>query len=392
MTDNNPSTPTGGGMSESSGGSRKSAIADVVDAIRGESVEWVGDLAPGARASERPQRHNWLLRRLSSTAFLVTLVDVVLVLVFTALSPGHVFFSIGNFQNLALSASEILLLALAEVYLLGAGELDISLGAVLILSSVVAAKVMLAVAGQLSQAGSYPHPALAIAAGAGAGIGTGAAVGLMNGLIVTKVKVNSLIATLATLGAATALADLITNGGDISGVPIQIQSGFGASEPADIPLPVVLVAVVAFLAWIALTRTRFGLHTLALGSSRETARRAGLEIDRHVILLFVAAGVLAAIAGLIDLSRFATTNIGGHQTDAIAAIAGAVIGGTALAGGRASVAGAVAGTLFSVILEVGLVVLNVSAYYQPMATGAILVLAVGIDQRQRVRQLTKRKE
>ncbi len=283
------------------------------------------------------------------------------------------------------------MLALGEVYLLGAGEFDISLGANLVLSSVVSAKVMLALVGTLSPAGTYSGAGFAIAAGVVAAIGAGALIGLINGVVVTRLRVNSLLTTLAMFGAATGVADLLAHGGDIAGIPNQLQADFGSSQHAGIPLPSLAVAAVVLVGWLVLAKTRFGLHTVALGSSRETARRAGLNINRHVVLLFVGAGALAGMAGLIDLSRFATTNLAGHQNDALEAIAGVVIGGTALFGGRASVAGAVVGTLFSVILEIGLVILNVSAYYQPIATGVILVLAVSLDQRRRARQRTSAK-
>lgn len=351
--------------------------------VRGATVEVALD-ASHEQPQPQPRSARGIVSGLtSSTALWVALVDVLMIGLFTILSHNNVFFSVSNFQNIAISASEILLLALGEVYLLGAGEFDISLGANLVLSSVVAAKVMLALEGTQTATGGYPHAALAIVVGLAAGIGAGGAIGLINGLIVTRLRVNSLLTTLAMFGAAIGAADLLANGGDLTGIPSGVQTHFGSSQPAGIPLPSVLVALVLLLGWFVLAKTRFGLHTLALGSSRETARRAGLNVSRHVVVLFIAAGLLAGLAGMIDLSRFATTNIAGHANDSLVAIAGAVIGGTALFGGRASVAGAVVGTLFSVILEIGLVILNVSAFYQPIATGVVLILAVSLDQMRR---------
>ena len=125
-------------------------------------------------------------------------------------------------------------------------------------------------------------------------------------------------------------------------------------------------------------RRAYGMHTLAIGSSRQAAERAGVSIDLHVVSLFVLVGLLAGIAGVFDLSRFATTNLSGHQTDALSAIAGAVIGGTKLFGGRASVIGAVFGATLAVILETGLVIQGLSPFYQLIAVGVVLIVAVYI--------------
>ena len=129
--------------------------------------------------------------------------------------------------------------------------------------------------------------------------------------------------------------------------------------------------------------TGFGLRTVAIGSSREAAVRAGVAVDRHLVKLFVMMGLLVGIAGLLDVARFATTNVAGHQTDALAAIAAVVIGGSSLFGGVASVGGTILGTLIPVSLATGLVIMRVESFYQLIAVGIILILAVYWDQRRR---------
>ena len=203
----------------------------------------------------------------------------------------------------------------------------------------------------------------------------------MNGFVVTVLRVNSLIATLATLGICTGTAYLITNGGDLSNLPTQLQSGFGINTIGQIPIPAVVTAGLVLLMWSLLKFTRFGMRTLALGSSRVASRRSGIAIERHVRRLFMLVGLLAGTASFIELSRFATTNVSGHQTDALSAIAGAVIGGTSLFGGRVSIVGAVIGSLLAVILQVGLVMVGLSPFYQLIVVGIILIMAVHIDQR-----------
>lgn len=135
------------------------------------------------------------------------------------------------------------------------------------------------------------------------------------------------------------------------------------------------------LAAVLVGATRFGLHTLALGSSREAATRAGLPVERHLIAVFALAGALAGLAAVIDLARFTTTTVGGHQTDALSAIAGAVIGGTALWGGRVSIGGTVLGCLLPVILGVGLVIQGLQPFYQYIVVGVVLIVAVAVRSR-----------
>ncbi|MDA8290122.1 MAG: ABC transporter permease [Actinomycetota bacterium] len=298
-------------------------------------------------------------------------VDILAVVVFGLISQGHVFFEVQSLKNIALDGSETVLLSVGVAFLLGAGELDISLGANVILSSVVGGKVMAGLAGDGS--------ALAIAIGTVACVLAGTAAGLCNALVVTRLRVNSFITTLATLGIMTGLADVLTNGYNISNIPLSLQAKFGtANFLGIIPYPAFIVVVLVIASNALLRRTRFGVHTLALGSSREAAVRAGLPARRNLTILFAMAGCCAGISGLIDLSRYTTTNLSGHQTDALAAIAGAVIGGTDLFGGRVSVWGAALGSLLAVVLQDGLVVVGLQAFYQLIAVGVVLVAAVSI--------------
>jgi ribose transport system permease protein len=310
-------------------------------------------------------------RRRAAVPLLVILgVDILAIVIFGVLSPDFAFLTPRSFTDLALDGSETVLLSVSVALLLGAGELDISLGANVILSSVVGGKVMSAMAS---------NPGAAIAVGTLVCILTGATGGLVNSIVVTRLRVNSFIATLATLGIMTGLADVISNGYNISNIPLSLQTGFGIANLLGVipdPSVIVLVIVVA-VAWM-LARTRFGLHTLALGSSREAAVRAGVRVRRTLTSLFMFAGACTGICGVFDISRYTTTNLSGHQTDALAAIAGAVIGGTNLFGGKVSVWGAALGALLAVILQDGLVVVGLQSFYQLIAVGIVLIAAVSL--------------
>jgi ribose transport system permease protein len=348
--------------------------------------------APETREEEeeRFRSPSWLRTLSRHPALWIGLIDVALILIFGAISPGHVFFNKANFTNMALDSAQIVLLAAGIALLLGAGELDISVGANVILASVVGGKVMAALAATSEQAlnGDYPHLTLALAVGIPAALASGCLFGLVNGLVVTKLRVSSFIATLGMLGIGTGLALVLTGGSDLENIPTPFQSGFGVNTVFSVPLPALVTAGIVVLIWILVLKTRFGLRTLAIGSNESAAARAGVPVDRHVVLLFALSGLVAGVAGVIDLTRFATTDIGGHQNDALAAIAGAVIGGTSLQGGRASIGGAVVGALLAVILQIGLVVLNLSPFYQTIAIGAVLLMAITIDRLLKARKDT----
>jgi ribose transport system permease protein len=332
------------------------------------TIAQTGEL-PGAKQRTGIQRF------VGNNAFWLFLIDAALVVLFTAVSINHTFISAGNIKNLMLDSGEGLLLGVAIAFLLGAGEFDISLGANLIFSSVVS--------GMLAQKVAGAGIGVVFAVGIAAAIASGMVVGAVNAFIVTRLKVNSLIATLAMLGVVSGVAYIVSGGTDIVGLPAVLQNNFGVAALLGIPAPFLL----AFLAWviaaIVLRRTAFGLHLLAMGSSRAAAERAGLDTRRKLLLLFIAAGALAGMAGFIDITRFGATNIAGHTEDSLSAITAAVIGGTMLEGGVVSMTGLLGGVVLAVILANGLVVINVSAYYQLIVVGVILIAAVWLDQLRR---------
>jgi ribose transport system permease protein len=322
---------------------------------------------------------------LSKSAGWIAAVDVLLVLGFGLASPNREFLNVASLQNIGFNSAQIVLLACAATYELGAAQIDISLGAVLVLSSVIAGEVIQDLGGTSAQvaAGIYPHLAIALIAGTAAALATGALFGVVNGLVVTRLRVNAFVATLGTTGIGTGIAYIITNGSDLAYQPQWLQTNFGAKLVAGFPLPALVVLAIAAVLWVGLKYTRFGLYTVALGSSMTSAERSGLHVDRHIMKVFVLAGTLCGFASMLDLSRFASTNVSGHTTDALAAVAGAVIGGTSLFGGTASIVGAVFGALLAVILQTGLIAVGLTPFYQEVAVGVVLIAAVWADQRRR---------
>lgn len=314
-----------------------------------------------------------LVRWLTTGATGVLFIDMALVAFFSIVSSGHVFWTGQNLTAQLLGLTEPLLLALGLVMLLGAGRFDLSLGANLVLSSVVGAEVML----HISAPGDVT---LSILAGLAACIATGAVYGAVNGLVIAYLGVNSLIATLGTTGIGTGLALLITNGADLSGIPNQVQAHFGLLQLGPVPVSALMALVIAFVLWAVVRYTRFGLETIAIGSSGLAAERAGLNVRRHVLRLAILAGSLAGLAGFCDLARYLSTTINGHANDALAAFTAIVIGGNLLEGGRIRIMGVLWGTVLAIVLLSGLVVLGAQSFYQLIAIGIILIIAVAIDR------------
>jgi ribose transport system permease protein len=327
-------------------------------------------------------------RILGANGMWVLGLDLLLILFFTLKSPGHVFWSSRNLQNLMLDGTEGLLLALAMTCLLGSGLIDLSVGQNLVLSSVVGAHVMIAVAGGaaegLGSVGSTTHfknVPLALLLSVLVCLACGAVYGAVNGAIIAYLRVNPLIATLGTLSIGEGLVLIITSGTDIGGLPPEIQTDFGlANMFGKIPYPAVVGLVAAVGIWAMFRYLRFGMHTLAIGSSRISAERGGIRVREHLVKLSIFAGILCGLAGFIDLAHFGSTAVNGHVNDPLAAITAAVIGGTALTGGRVSVVGTIWGAALAVILLGGLVVIGVNSFYQLVAIGTVLILAVAIDQ------------
>jgi ribose transport system permease protein len=314
----------------------------------------------------------------------VFLALVVLVVFFSA-KAGGTFFNVSNFRDIVFNASGTMLLAVGAAYLIIGGQLDLSIGSVLVFSEVLAAKVIVALSG--SAAAGYPHGISAIAAGFAVCIGTGAAWGLLNGVLVTKLKIPSFIVTLGTLGMALGLAQVITHGADVTGLPTQMVNDIGLKQLLGLPVPVWVALLIALIAGAVLAKTSFGRYTYAVGSNSEAARRSGIKVTRHVIILFTIMGALAGLAGVLDIARYTTTAVSGHGSDNLVAIAAVIIGGASLYGGRGTIFGTAVGVLIPAVLNDGLVIINVQPFWQTVAIGAILIVAVALDNVRRGREM-----
>jgi ribose transport system permease protein len=335
------------------------------------AVEAPVDTAGRTPEGDLPPLRDRLMAHPSSWILLIL---VAIVVAFSVLRPEQ-FASVTNLRNVAVDASVLLVLATGATFVIITAGIDLSVGSVLVFSGVVAAKAMESIGGD-----GWGVVLIGLAVCVGCGTGWGA----LNGFLIAKARIPALIVTLGTLGMALGLALVISGGVDVRGVPSTMVSDIGLGRVlGEIPVLVVVAAVVALVGGVVLAATRFGRHTYAIGSNPEAARRAGIAVDRHLIRIYALAGALAGLAGFLSLARFATTTISGHATDNLQAIAAVVLGGTSLFGGIGTILGTVVGVFIPAVLQNGFVITGVQPFWQQVAVGAVLILAVYLDQLRR---------
>jgi ribose transport system permease protein len=304
---------------------------------------------------------------------------IILIVIFTGLSPGK-FLTINNFSLTAQTTAPFLVMAIGETFVIITAGIDLSVGFALVLSGVVAAEYYLHHGGPNAGTGT-------IWIGVIIGLATGAAFGGLQGVAVAKLKMPPLIATLMGLGIAEGLSYLITGGSDLTSVPSKLASSIGQGSFAGVQWLIIISFVVTLIAGLILAFTRFGRYTYAIGSSPEAAERAGINVDWHLIKIYALSGLMAGIAGIMNLAYFTTTTISGHPLDNLTVITAVVIGGASLFGGRGSMIGTFIGVFIPELLAAGLIIVGVNQYWQYILTGLVLGAAVYSDQiRRRLRE------
>lgn len=278
------------------------------------------------------------------------------------------FLTVSNLLNVLRQVSINAIIACGMTMVILTAGIDLSVGSVLALGSAITAG--------LSAGGT--NPLLAILAG----LGVGALVGFVNGAMVTKGAVPAFVATLGTMAIARGLTLVYTGGRPITGLPSAIQF-IGTGYLGPIPVPIVIMAIVAVLVYIFLRHTPYGRYLYAVGSNPEAARFAGIPVNRVLRIAYVLTGILSVLAGMILIGRLNSAQPTAGQSFEMDAIAAVVLGGTSLAGGQGGVAGTLVGALIIGILENGLNLLKVPSFWQQVAKGAVILGAVLLDRRRK---------
>lgn len=291
-------------------------------------------------------------------------VAAMLVMVFVLLSVASPFFlTERNLFNVARQLSVVAIVALGQALVIIAGGIDLSVGSLIGLSAVLAAMTATATG----------SPALGILAA----LAIGAATGMLNGVLVTRARINPFITTLGTLSVVRGAALLITNGN-----PQRFDNWaafLGAGRLFEVPLQFILLVLLASGVWTFAVRTRWGRDVYAVGDNARAARLAGLDVTFTRTLVFTISGAFAGLGGLLLAGMLANANpnLGlGYELDVIAAV---ILGGVALTGGRGSIGGVVIGAALIGLLRNAFVLLNVSGYWQTITIGLVVIVAVGAD-------------
>jgi erythritol transport system permease protein len=317
----------------------------------------------------------WLLRGRT------LIVLILLIIVFSLISSDYLTQS--NLLSMTKHVSVNAILAIGVTFVILTGGIDLSVGSIAGFASMVAG--FLLYKGVPFFGGTVWFSTIAVIV---LSIGVGAGVGAINGLVITRFRVAPFIATLGMLYIARGFAQIISNGGtfpDLAGTEARGNTGFhvlGVDSWLGIPVSVWIMIVVAAVAIVVTTRTPFGRRVYAVGGNDRAAVLSGIRVTRITITVYVISGACAALAGLLLTSELGAAYPDTASTYELNAIAAAVLGGTALAGGRGTIVGTIMGAFVIGFLSDGLVLIGVSTFWQSVVKGAVIIFAVITEQAQ----------
>ena len=280
-----------------------------------------------------------------------------------------------NIRSIAVFAVAPLLLAIGQTYVIISGGIDLSVGFTMGFASVVASQA-------INIGSAALGPLLGLLVGVVVTIAVSTIPGLVNGLLIARLKVPPFIGTLGMFGVARGVAYLLAGG---TTVPVDNAplAWIGNGDVLGIPV-VVLVAILAMLVLhYLLAETKFGQYTYAVGCNRQAAVRAGIDVRRVTLFLYVLSAVCAGIGGVLYAGRFSAGAAQAGEPLLLDSIAAVVIGGASLFGGSGTIVGTLIGALIVAVIQYGLVFINVEPFYQFIAVGIVIIISVLVDQSQR---------
>ncbi|MBI5957212.1 MAG: ABC transporter permease [Chloroflexi bacterium] len=314
---------------------------------------------------------------------------------------GTGFFTLRNSQNILVALVPIILMGLGQTFVIISGGIDLSVGWVMGLASVMSAIVI------RDQVNSGTNVEIAILMGFAVGIGCGLIAGLVSGTITAKLRVPPFIVTLGVSFVARGIGFLKAEGNVVGGQPVELRNlgnesllyfvrgdegGLYFLKKPDVigaqlrlldrvfTWPVVITFIIVLIGMFVLAKTQFGRHTYAIGGNKDASSRAGVPVDRHIILLYVLSAGTSALAGVLHTARFSGGAADAGDPIMMMSIAAVVIGGVSLFGGEGRVIGTVIGAMILAVLQTGLIMINVQTFYQYIVVGIIVIMAVLMDQ------------
>lgn len=280
-----------------------------------------------------------------------------------------------NLQSIAVFAVVPLLLATGQTFVIISGGIDLSLGFIMGLAAVVAAHT-------INWAGTFMSLPMAVLTGLLVSVAVAGIPGLVNGLLVARLKVPPFIGTLGMFGVARGVAFLLANG-----TTVPVRNGFfatlGNGKVLNVPYIVIVAAGFVLVMHYLLSQTRFGQHNYAIGANEQAARRAGINVTSHLTRLYVLSALCSGLAGFLYAARFSAGAAQAGEPLLLDSVAAVVIGGASLFGGSGTILGTLAGAFVIAVIQYGLVFMNVKPFWQFISVGVVIIISVLIDQAQR---------
>ncbi|MGN8769540.1 ABC transporter permease [Paenibacillus barengoltzii] len=307
------------------------------------------------------------LKKFDWRDYIVYLAFVGVFIYFSVMLFDDGFLTVGNLLNIVRQTTTITLMALAMTFVISTGEIDLSVGSITALSSLVGALALQAGFGLLG--------------GLIAGVGAGLIIGLINGLLVTKVAIPSFLVTLGTMGAVKGMAMWITGTAPVSIVHEQFNFIFGSGDIGPVPILLIWTLVFTVIAHILLRKTSFGRQVLATGGNESAARFSGVKTMKVKLWVFLGTGFMAGLAGLLYAGRMNAGRFSFGEGDELSVIAAVILGGTSLFGGVGTIIGTVVGSLMIGTINNGLIIMGLDVSQQMIIKGLIIILAVAFGKK-----------
>ncbi|MCB0052656.1 MAG: ABC transporter permease [Caldilineaceae bacterium] len=318
--------------------------------------------------SEAAPKTGWLRRTwetiIQSQALVLLLFLIIISTIIWLISPR--FLEVGNLAVVTRQTSFIALVSLGQMLCLIAGVIDLSVGTTAGFAGICAALLM---------HNTTMNPYLAMACG----LLVGATVGLVNGLLVTRVKLNPFITTLSMSFIISGLILVVTGGWAIPNLPESIQ-WLGKDSVGSVPVPTIVTLIVAVILAFVLNRTFIGRHIYAIGGNKDAALIVGIQVNRLTTLVYILSGTLSALAGVLMLARLASGQPTVGDTWLLPSFAAPILGGAALNGGAGSVLGTLVGALLMTVIQNAIVMTGMTVYWENVVIGLVLVAAIVLDR------------
>jgi ribose transport system permease protein len=308
-----------------------------------------------------------VIGQLDPSAYVVYVGFLLIFALFAVVLWDDGFLTASNLLNIVQQTAPVTVMAIGMVYVLTAGEIDLSIGSVVAVSALLAAVVM-----------RDHHWTLGVVAG----LGSGVVIGLVNGALVAYVRLPSFLVTLATMGLLAGVARWMTNLQSVPVTDATFTGLFGSGSLFGVPSLVIWTVLAVAIGHYVYRETPFGAHVLATGDNPRAARAAGIKVDRLRLKILVLGSTCAALAGLLYLGRIQGARYTLGETDLLTVIAAVIVGGTRLTGGTGTVVGALVGSLLMGILNNGLILMGLAVSQQLIVRGLIILLAVALTLRE----------